>query len=63
METILLIGAEDVRSAGYAMRVAAHEITRAVATLQETLTRQQQQLDEWLERLREVLAAPPGDTP
>ncbi len=59
MESIVLIGAEDVRAAGHAMRAAAQEMSQAVATLQETLTRQQQLLDEWLERLREVLAASP----
>ena len=55
MEFITLIGAEDVRAAGSAMRAAAGEMNRAAASLDESLRIHRLFLDDWLFRLEEIL--------
>jgi len=55
METIHLIGAEDVRAAGSAMRSAAADMNRAAASIDESLSRHHNFLDDWLSRLEQIL--------
>lgn len=52
---VTLLGAEDVRSAGSAMRGAADEMQRAAANIDGSLTRHQQFLDDWLMRLKRTI--------
>ena len=55
MEFITLVGAEDVRSAGYNMRSAAEDMNRAASSIVESLDRQRLFLDDWLMRLEYIL--------
>lgn len=54
-ESIYLMGSEDVRSAGSAMREAATEMSRAAMNIQGALEQQQRFLDDWLLRLSDLL--------
>ena len=54
-EFIHLIGAEDVRSAGSAMRVAAEEMSHAAASIDESLRVHRLFLDDWLFRLEHII--------
>lgn len=54
-EFVHLIGAEDVRSAGSAMRVAAEEMNRAAASIDESLRIHRLFLDDWLFRLQDII--------
>lgn len=56
-EHVTLIGAEDVRSAGYRMAEAARDMNTAASSIDYALTRHQQFLDEWLTRFADVVAA------
>ena len=51
MESINLIGSEQVQSAGRQMREAAEEMLRAANTIASENERQRQFLDDWLQRL------------
>lgn len=55
MDTIYLVGSEDVRHAGHAMQSAAMEFGRQVANLEGALLRHQQFLDDWLSRLQNTI--------
>ncbi|RVD44916.1 hypothetical protein EN742_00800 [Mesorhizobium sp. M4A.F.Ca.ET.020.02.1.1] len=63
-EHMHLIGAEDVRSAGSAMRSAAEDMRSAAFSIDSALDRHQRFLDDWLQRLEAALerAAPPSKT-
>lgn len=54
-EFITLLGAEDVRSAGTSMRSSASEMSRAAASIEDSLHRHRLFLDEWLFKLEELL--------
>lgn len=56
MQTVTLIGAEDVARAASSMREAAAEISRAVANLDSTLDRHQRALLPALEELNQRVA-------
>jgi Sec-independent protein translocase protein TatA len=55
-ETIYLVGAEDVRSAGRSIATAADGMKRAADTLDESLRSHQRFLDDWLTRFQTILA-------
>jgi hypothetical protein len=55
VDTIHLIGAEQVERAGYKMQEAAQEMQRAVSSLSEELHRQRMFMDEWLLHLRAII--------
>jgi hypothetical protein len=48
METIVLMGAEDVQKAGYAMREAAADMMRAAGEIREALEATRRWHDEWI---------------
>lgn len=58
VDSIILVGADDVRSAGSRMSSAADEMNRAATNIEGALIRHQQFLDDWLCRLEVALAAP-----
>jgi len=55
-ENIYLIGAEDVRSAGNTIKSAAETMQRAAASIEDSLTRHRQFLDEKLGILEQILS-------
>ena len=55
METMVLIGSEDVLRAGHTMSDAAERMSRAAAQFHETLSAQERYLDSFLERLEIIL--------
>lgn len=55
METIVLLGAEDVRSAASTISAAASEMSRAASYSEDTARRQQQFMDDWLRRFEEAV--------
>ena len=55
METVTLIGAEDVRRAASTMRGAAEEMTRAANTVYEALFQHQRFMEDWLVRFEAAL--------
>ncbi len=59
MESIYLMGSEDVRSAANTMRSAAEEMSRAANYINESLTQQQRFMDDWLQRLQSVMEQQP----
>lgn len=52
---ILLIGADDVRSAGHSMKQAAEDMRSAANTIDCALDRHRSFLDEWLLRFEAVV--------
>lgn len=54
-EHVLLIGAEDVRSAGHTMARAAETMSSAASTIDGALDRQRVFMDDWLMRFEQVL--------
>lgn len=56
---ITLLGAEDVARAGSLMRSAAEEMSRAAASMEESLQRHRQAQEEFLTRFEEILKAKP----
>jgi len=54
-QTITLVGAEDVQTAGHNMERAAIEMTRAASHLAESLAEHHRWADDWLLRLAAVL--------
>lgn len=56
MEHVLLVGAEQVQSAGVSMRGAAEEMRQAAMSISGSFERHQQFMDGWLQRLEQVLA-------
>ena len=55
METMLLVGSEDVSRAGHNMCQAANEMLRAAMAIEDSFTRNQQFLDRWLQDLERVI--------
>jgi predicted small secreted protein len=53
-EYIYLIGAEDVRSAGSSISLAAQDIRRAANSISESVYSLQQIMDNFLIRLEEI---------
>lgn len=64
-EYVTLLGAEDVRSAGNAMRSAADDMRSAASSIDSTLDRHQRFLDDWLQRFEAAIerSAPPTPAP
>lgn len=60
-EYIHLIGAEDVQRAGSAMREAAKYMQQAAASIEESLFRQRQFMEEWLSRFEGALKGEGGE--
>lgn len=54
-EHVILIGAEDVRSAGNTISHAAEEMKQAVRNFDYTLDRHHLFMDDWLQRFEAVL--------
>lgn len=52
---ITLLGADDVRSAGYKMTSAADSMNRAASAISEALERHKQYLEEWISRFEVAL--------
>ena len=50
-EYVHLIGAEDVLKAGASMREAAQEMQRAASSIEDTMFRHRQFLEDWAARL------------
>lgn len=63
-EYVHLLGAEDVRAAGNAMRSAADDMRQAASSIDSVLERHQRFLDDWLIRFTEAMqiASPAGET-
>jgi len=55
-EYMHLVGTEQVQSAGVSMRGAAEEMNRAAMQIDATMERHQRFMDDWLQRLEQVLA-------
>ena len=55
MESVYLNGSEDVRNAGHNISSAAGDIRHAAAEISSAFEQQQRWMDDWLERLKEVL--------
>ena len=55
MESIYLVGAEDVRTAAARISSAAEEMKRAANLIDEAFRNQQRFLDEWLSRFEQVV--------
>lgn len=55
METVLLIGHEDVARAGHNIAGAADTMNRAAGNLDEVLMRHQRFMDDWLQRFEAAL--------
>ena len=55
MNSIVLIGAEDVRSAGYTIQSAAADMKQAVINLEGVLFQHQRFMDDWLQRFEYIL--------
>lgn len=55
-EHVILVGAEDVRSAGNAVRHAAEDMRSAANTISEALDRQRTFMDDWLMRFEVAMA-------
>lgn len=53
----LLIGSEDVRAGGNAIRQAAHEMQHLASQIEDSLLRHRQFLDDWLNRFVDALEA------
>ena len=58
METIYLVGAEEVTRAGQNIRGAAEEISRALSAnnLEWVLEKNQRHMDNWLTRFEDVVS-------
>ena len=59
MESIYLMGSEDVRSAANTMRSAAEEMNRAASYFQSVVEQQQRFMDDWLDRLQTAMEPKP----
>lgn len=55
MESVFLVGSEDVRNAGHRMTSAATDMKQAASQIEFALQQHQRFLDEWLGRLETVL--------
>lgn len=57
METMVLIGAEDVRAGGQAASHAGAEMKQAAATIDYALAHHQRWMEDWLQRFERVVEA------
>lgn len=57
MQTVILIGAEDVSRAGYVIRDAAQTMSGAASTMSESLERHQRFMEDWLDRYIKLIEA------
>ena len=55
---ITLMGAEAVQSAGYAMKGAAEQMSRAASNIDQSLIMHQRFMDDWLRRLEAAISQP-----
>lgn len=55
MESISLMGSEEVQRAGYAIKSAAESMQQAASSIDESLRRHQMFMDDWLFRFEAVL--------
>ena len=55
MEYIHLLGSEEVSRAASNIRSAAEQMSRAAATMDDTLYRHRQFMDDWLQRFESAL--------
>ena len=55
MERIYLVGTEQVESASVRMRDAAHEMLRAANMIADALNGHKQDMDEFLDRLDNIM--------
>lgn len=55
MESVHLIGAEDVRSAANTMRSAAEDMQRAASNIAHALEMHHRFMDDWLLRFQTVM--------
>lgn len=55
MNTVHLIGTEQVGNAGRRIEVAAENINRAVGNLDEVLQRHRLFLEDWLQKFEQIL--------
>lgn len=60
METMILVGAEDVRHGGNACREAGSDMQGAASRIEFALDQHQRFLDDWLSRFQDALAAQPA---
>lgn len=51
-----LVGAEQVAGAGHTMARAAEQMRSAAGSIDDSLTRHQRFMDDWLQRFEQVLA-------
>ena len=56
METMRLIGAEQVQGAGYVMERAAERMSQAAASIDTDFERHRRWMDEWLARFEAAVA-------
>ena len=54
---VTLLGAESVQSAGYTMRDAALNMSRAAGAFDDVLRRHQLFMDDWLNRFEAIMEA------
>lgn len=55
MDSIHLIGAEDIRSAGYTMQHAADSMRQAASAIEDTFQQYRRFMDDWLSRFEAAL--------
>ena len=55
-EYVHLVGADDVKSAGFAMQRAADDMKCAASSIEDSLCRHCQKMDAWLERFAALIA-------
>ena len=55
METIHLMGADDVHRAGHTIAGAAETMKQTMGTLDDILFRHQRFMDDWLQRLTDLM--------
>ena len=55
MDTVLLVGAEQVQSASHTIREAAHSMKQTASHIDYLLQQQRQFLDDWLLRFENIL--------
>ena len=55
MDTVYLVGSEEVQRAGSAMHQAATEMTRAASVIQDALYQHERFLENWLVQFKELI--------
>lgn len=57
MNTVYLVGSEDVRRAGGDMIAAAEQMSRAATQIEDALHRHQNFMENWLQDLSRIMGA------